>query len=225
MSEGSSGAATVTIWSDVACPWATVAVHRFVTTRSQLGLDGRVVLDHRAFPLELFNERPTPRRTLDSESRVLSDLVPDLGLGPWTGKDSEYPVTTLVCLEAVAAAKQQSLTLAESLDLALRRALFVESRCISVLSVLREVAGGVAGLDVDAVVAAISDGRHRAQVFADRDEAERRDDVNGSPQLLVGEDGWFNPGIEMHWDSAAYAPVIDADDPAVYETILRKAVG
>jgi hypothetical protein len=135
-------AGTVVIYSDIACPWTHVAMHRIHAARRRLGLEGRVALVHRAFPLELINRRPTPRRVLDAEIPVAGALAPDAGWQLWQAPDWEWPVTTLLALEAVRAAEVQSLRAAEELDLGLRRALFAQSRCISLLPVILDVAEG-----------------------------------------------------------------------------------
>lgn len=216
---------TIVVWSDIACPWATLAVHRLHTTRARLGLDERVRLDHRAFPLELFNERSTPRKVLAAEVPVVGGRAPDFGWQLWQAPESEWPVTTLPALEAVQAAKEQSLEASEQLDYALRRAFFVESRCISTRHVILAVAEGCPAVDVDLLAKAFDDGRARRTVIEHKEEAERHH-VQGSPHLFLpdGSDA-HNPGIEMHWEGAHGRgfPVIDADDPSVYERLLRHA--
>src|SRR5688572_18950011 len=149
---------TVVVWSDIGCPWATLAVHRLLTTRARLGLDGRVRLDHRAFPLELFNERPTPRKVLAAEVPVVGACAPDLGWQLWQAPENEWPVTTLPALEAVQAAKEQGLEASEQLDHALRRAFFVESRCISMRHVIVDAAAGCPAVDVDVLRKALDEG-------------------------------------------------------------------
>jgi predicted DsbA family dithiol-disulfide isomerase len=57
---------TVTIWSDIGCPWASLAVWRLHARRAALGLTDSVRFEHRCFPLELFNSRPSPRGILDA---------------------------------------------------------------------------------------------------------------------------------------------------------------
>src|SRR5438105_2068849 len=118
---------TIVLWSDVACPWATLAVHRIREARSRLGLDNRVTIDHRAFPLELFNQRPTPKPVLEAEVGAVGQLAPDFGWQAWQADPSEWPGTVLLALEAVQAAREQSLFGAEQLDYGLRRAFFAES--------------------------------------------------------------------------------------------------
>lgn len=216
---------TIVVWSDIACPWATLAVHRLHATRARLGLDDRVRLDHRAFPLELFNERPTPRKVLAAEVPVVGGRAPDFGWQLWQAPESEWPVTTLPALEAVQAAKEQSLEASEQLDYALRRAFFVESCCISMHHVVLAVAGGCRAIDIDLLAKALGDGRARRTVIEHREVAER-DHVEGSPHLFLPDgSGAHNPGIEMHWEGAHGRgfPVIDADDPSVYERLLRQA--
>jgi hypothetical protein len=80
-----------------------VAVHRLHETRERLGLVDAVQFDHRAFPLELFNEQPTPKSTLDAEVPVTAALEPDAGWRAWSSPIEEYPVSTLLALEAAEA--------------------------------------------------------------------------------------------------------------------------
>ncbi len=49
------------------------------------------------------------------------------------------------------------------------------------------------------------------------------DEVQGSPHFFLADGSdVHNPGIELHWADAGY-PVVDADDPDVYEDLLRRA--
>lgn len=72
-------AGTIAVYSDLACPWAHLAVHCLHEARSSLGLDGRVVIEPRAYPLELANGRATPKRILDAETPVVAALAPEAG--------------------------------------------------------------------------------------------------------------------------------------------------
>jgi predicted DsbA family dithiol-disulfide isomerase len=220
-------AGTIVVWSDIACPWATLAVHRLNLTRARLDLDDRVRFDHRAFPLEVFNERPTPRKVLAAEVPVVGGLAPEFGWQVWQAPDSWWPVTTLPALEAVQAAKEQGLEASEQLDYALRRAFFAESGCISMRHVILDVAAGCPAVDVDLLRKAIDDGRCRRTVIEHREEAERHD-VQGSPHLFLPDGGdVHNPGVRMHWEGehGGGFPVVDADDPSAYEDVLRRAAG
>ncbi|MEY2421069.1 MAG: hypothetical protein QOI95_1136 [Acidimicrobiaceae bacterium] len=222
---------TIVVWSDIACPWATLAVHRLHEERIRLGLYGRVVLDHRAFPLELVNGRCTPRRVLAAEVPVVGALEPDFGWQVWQAPESEWPVTMLLALEAVQAAKDQGLEASDALDLALRHAFFAESRCISMRHVVLDVASSVPELDCDALAKALDNGTARHAVMQQWHEAVDGP-VQGSPHLFLcdrtgtGNDV-ANPGITMHWEGKPGQgfPVVDADDPSTYEQLLQRSLG
>lgn len=215
---------TIVVWADIACPWATLAIERLWKTRARLGLQNSVRFDLRAFPLELFNERPTPRITLDAEIPVVGALDPDYGWSVWKGRPESYAVSSLLALEAVQAAKDQGLAASETLDRELRRAFFVDSACITLRHVILEVAGGAEAVDVDALRAALDDGRARSKVIEQYEQAER-DAISGSPHLFLPGSDVHNPGIDMHWvgPKPGGFPVIDGDDPSVFDSILRRS--
>ncbi|HVM40597.1 MAG TPA: DsbA family protein [Acidimicrobiia bacterium] len=218
-------AGTIVVWSDIGCPWAHRCVHRLHETRARLGLDDAVRFDHRAFPLELHNERPTPRPVLSAEIPVVGALDPAAGWQVWQAPDWQWPSTTLLALEAVQAAKAQGLAASEQLDRALRRAFFGESRCISILPVVLHVASACPGVDADVLGKALRDGEGRLAVI-EQFERSQTDDVKGSPHLFLADGSdWPNPGVEMHWEgkSGRGFPVVDGDDPSVYDEILRRA--
>ena len=215
----------IVVFADIGCPWAHVAIHRLHETRARMGLADRVVFDVHAFPLEHFNRQPTPKKVLDAEIPVTGALAPDAGWQMWQRPDHEYPVTMLPALEAVHAAKQQGLKVAEQLDRALRRGFFGESRNVSMLHEILDIAASVPGLDVDALASALDDGRARSALAEDRAIAEG-DDVNGSPHVFFpGGESVHNPGIEMHWEGkhGEGFPVVDRDDPSIYERLLAAA--
>jgi predicted DsbA family dithiol-disulfide isomerase len=219
------GVAAIVVWSDVGCPWSHLAVHRLHEARRRLGLEGRVLFDHRAFPLEIVNARPTPKTTLDAEIPVAGARAPEAGWQPWPGHEWHWPVTTLPALEAVQAAKAQGLAASETLDRALRRAFFGQSRCISMRHVVLEVAEECGGVDVEALRDALDDGQARRTVLEHHRRAER-DGVKGSPHVFLADGtSVHNPGITMHWEGehGAGFPVVDADDPSVYDDLLHRA--
>lgn len=203
------------------CPWATLAAWRWHEACGRAGVD--VPLDHRAFPLELLNERPTPKLTLDAEVPVVGALAPSFGFRVWSAPAHEWPVTTLPALAAVQSAKSQSLALSTALDLALRRALFAESRCISMRHVVLDVAAAVDGLDVDRLDLPAGE-----RAVLEHLEVARTEEVQGSPHLFVHGDGVHNPGIELHWEGepgeGGY-PVVDVDDPSVWDSLVSRATG
>lgn len=216
---------TIVLFSDIGCPWSSVAVERLHAARASLGLGATVRFDHRAFPLELMNERATPKRVLDAEIPVVGALVPAARWQMWQRSPYEWPVTTLPALEAVQAVKAQGLEASATLDLGLRRALYVESRCISLRNEILAVASGCRGVDAGALAEALDDGRARRAVMDDFDQA-RSQTVAGSPHLFLpdGSDV-HNPGVEFHWqgEHGRGFPVVDADEPSVYDGILRRA--
>src|SRR5438270_8766115 len=133
---------TLVVYGDIACPWSHLCVHGLRKARKRLGLDDEVALDLRSYPLELFNGRPTPKRTLDVEIPVVGALDPSAGWQVWRRPAFEYPVTTVPALEAVQAAKEQDLRASEELGRALRLAFFAESRTVSLLPLILHVAAG-----------------------------------------------------------------------------------
>lgn len=218
---------TIVVFSDPGCPWAHLAVYRVLATRRRLGLDGRVVLDHRAFPLELYNRRPTPKRILEAEVPVVGGLAPEAGWEIWQDRESAYPVTMLPAFEAVQATKEQSLAASEQLDRALRVAFFGESRCISLRHVILEVAEKCDLVDTVALEQALDAGRARRSIFEQAAQAEAWN-VQGSPHLFLA-DGFqvHNPGLAWRWEGEKGVgfPVVKSDDPSVYETIVQRAAG
>jgi predicted DsbA family dithiol-disulfide isomerase len=219
-------AGTLLIYSDIACPWATLALAGLWEARERLGLADRVRFDHRAFPLELFNSRPHPRAGLDAEIPVIGALAPDFTWSVWRRRPEEYPVTTLLPLEAVQAAKEQSVAASEQLDLALRRAFFSDSRCISLRSEIEQAAKACADLDLTALMDALDEGRARRAVIDQWRAADTDDRIKGSPHVFLpdGSDS-HNPGVAMHMqgEHGRGFPVIDSFDGSVYGDLIKRA--
>jgi predicted DsbA family dithiol-disulfide isomerase len=218
---------TIAVWSDLGCPWSHAVVWRLWDARRRLGLEDRVRFDHHAFPLELFNSEPTPKARTDAEWRVAATLAPRAGWQSWSAPEHAWPVTMLPPMEAVHAAKLQSLAASEELDRSLRRAFWSESRCISLRHVILEVANECERVDVAGLAAALDDGRARRAVHDDWETA-RGDDVRGSAHLFA-PDGTNaqNPGITIGWsdDGGEGTYRIEADDPAAIEDLVRRAAG
>src|SRR5699024_3653399 len=149
------------VYTDVACGWATLQLHRFYAARAEAGLTEQVRVDHRLFLLEDVNEMAMPKWLIDAEIPIFADPTPDFGFRPWRREDAQWPITSLLANEAVHAAKSQSLAAAEELDLALRRAWFAQSRPISMLHVILKVADRCPSVDADALRDALDDGRAR----------------------------------------------------------------
>jgi predicted DsbA family dithiol-disulfide isomerase len=218
-------AGVVAVYADITCPWAHVCVHRLHETRARLGLEDDVTFDPRAFPLELINDAPTPKKVLDAEIPVAGALEPEAAWQIWQGEPSEYPVTTLPALEAVIAVKDQSPRLAEQLDRALRRAFFGESRTISMRHEILAIAGAIDGLDVNALERAFEDGKARSRLTKDHLVSETSA-VDGSPHVFLSNGtNVANPGVELRWEGehGEGFPVVVTDDPSIYERLLEQA--
>ena len=221
MSDISTADFGIVVYSDIACPWAHIAVHRLVRAIRDRGVDNELTVDHRAFPLEVVNGRPTPKQLLDSEVRVCSGLEPEAGWSfepdPWT-----YPVSTLPALEAVQAAKSQGPDVSVGLDRALRRSMFAEWRCLAVHAVVYEIAATVDGLDVAALRDAVRSGDARSEVWNQLDAAVEAD-VPGSPTFVL-PDGTrsHNPGIEFHHDDGSI--VVELDDQEAIGALVDAAL-
>ncbi len=152
---------TVTVWSDIGCPWATLALHTLRTAALERAQE--VLIDDREF---------------------------------------EYPVTTLPAMEAVQAAKNPvagGLPASDELDAALRRAFYVDGRCISINSVILDIAEQCKNVDVDALAAALARGDGRAEVY-DHWKVAQGPEIQGSPHLFTaGGFAAHNPGANYHW--------------------------
>jgi len=216
---------TLVLYGDIACPWSHICLHGLRRARHRLGLEEQVDLDLRGFPLELFNDRPTPKRTLDAEIPVVGRLDPSAGWQMWQRPEYEYPVTTLPALEAVQAAKEQSLRASEDLGRALRYAFFAESRTVSILPVILDVAKQCWTVDARSLAEALADGRARAAVSEQCETAERIG-VKGSPHVYLPDGSDVaNPGIEKHWEGEQGEgfPVVDGYDPSIYDDLIKRA--
>lgn len=215
---------TVVLFSDVVCGWATVALHRFYQARERAGLTDALHVDHQLYLLEDVNRFPIPKRFLDSEIPVVGTLAPDFGWTPWQGEASEWPITSLLANEAVHAAKRQSPRAAEQLDMAIRHAFFTDSRPISLLHEIVDIAGRCPAVDTDALRRGLDEGTARAEMM--RTYRAHADDVQGSPHFFLADGSdVHNPGIELHWEGEPGSgfPVVDTDDPSAMDELVRRA--
>ncbi|GGM33408.1 dithiol-disulfide isomerase [Longimycelium tulufanense] len=193
---------TVTVWSDIGCPWAALALHTLHVAAERRGLP--LLVDHRAFPLELFNRQSTPKFIVDAEIVVIAGTLPELGWQRWRGPDWTYPATTLPALEAVQAAKDPAiggLWGSDELDGALRRAFYVESKCISVHPVILDIAEECTHVDAGALAKALARGEGRAEVY-EQWRTSQGPPIQGSPHLFAtGGYAAHNPGVEYRWSA------------------------
>ncbi|GAA1774070.1 MULTISPECIES: hypothetical protein [Streptomonospora] len=189
----------VTVWSDIGCPWATLALETLHARARERGAD--LTVDHRAFPLELFNRMPTPKYIVESELVVIAARLPHLRWRLWPGPESAYPVTTLPALDAVQAAKSPrvgGLSASDELDTALRRALYEQGRCVSILPVVLEVAEECPAVDAAALEQELSRGGGRAEVF-EQWRTARGPHIQGSAHVFAEGFAEHNPGVRYHW--------------------------
>lgn len=216
---------TVVLYTDIACGWATLQLHRFYAARAEAGLDDEVRVDHRLFLLEDVNSMPLPKALVDAEISPFQQLAPDFGFKAWRRDASHWPITSLLANEAVHAVKPQGLAVAEELDMMLRKALFSRSRVISMQHEILAVARRCQLVDVEALAEALDDGRARGQMM--RDYRQRGEAVNGSPHFFLADGSdVHNPGIEFHWSGGGEGEgelVIDHDDTEAMAHLVRHA--
>jgi predicted DsbA family dithiol-disulfide isomerase len=194
-----ASAGTITVWSDIGCPWASLAL---CTLRSASALRSvELRIDHRAFPLELFNNRPTPKPVLDVEIAAIAALRPELGWQAWSAPDWTYPVTTLPAMAAVQVAKRSEvggLIASDQLDEALRHAWYAESRCISSPSVILDVAAQCSLINSRTLAQLLAQGAGLSEVYEQWAIAQTPM-IEGSPHIFVGQIELHNPGVTYHW--------------------------
>jgi predicted DsbA family dithiol-disulfide isomerase len=216
----------VVFFSDVACGVAYVGIHRLLAARRRLGLEGKVVIDHHSWPVEVVNNRPHPQQMFDRGGHVIGKLPEASPWNAWPAAGHPWPVSSLLALEAVQVAKRQGLDAAEELDLRLREAFFQEHRCITMRHVLLDVAASCESVDIDRLRHDLDHGTARALVFDDVHLGQAHG-VRTSPHVFGGfmnvAGARFSvrpPG--MHSDTMT--PVVLSDDPFVYDELLLQAV-
>ena len=221
---GAPGA--LVLFSDIACPWSTVAVLRLRAARAELGLDEQLAIIHLAHPLELTHDIALPRRVIDAETVACAATVPDFGWSLWQRSPDDYPVSTLLPLQAVQVARLQSEAAAEELDLALRRALFVESRCITVLHEIRAAARNCRTLDIDLMLLRLEAGFGQAAIFRQSRLARAGAAACSGQIVLPDGSSYCNPGIDAGWIGPPMprgVPVVRSDDASAFRDLVRKA--
>ncbi|HWB73198.1 MAG TPA: DsbA family protein [Egibacteraceae bacterium] len=210
---------TVTIYSDIHCPWATVAVHRLRRARDESGLD--VVFDPRAWPLEWVNERGTPRHIVEPEAAVLANHEEEL-FSRFAG--ASWPSTFLPAFELVAAARRAvGPRAAEETDYQLRLRFFRHGADVSLRHELRAAAAAAAtagGFDAATVLKVWETEPVRADVVADFERSKGLP-VQGSPQVFWPDGSTsHNPGFD-DYEVVRGIPRIRASDPQEPARLLR----
>jgi predicted DsbA family dithiol-disulfide isomerase len=209
--------AIVTIWSDLHCPWSLVAIHRQRKAREKHDLD--VVFDLRAWPLELVNQRGTPRHIVEPETAVLANHEPEL----FSKFDQpSWPSTFLPAFELVAATRRLlGFGAAEDVDYHLRLRFFRHTADVSQRHELRQAVVD-AGLDADAVMDVWESQPVRADVLADFVRSQELP-IKGSPQVFWPDgSATHNPGITM--EVVRGIPRVLRDDPDEPDRLLTQTL-
>ncbi|GAB2749720.1 hypothetical protein GCM10027174_25230 [Salinifilum aidingensis] len=215
---------TVVVWSDVHCPWAAVAVHRLRAARDAEGLD--VVLDQRAWPLELVNGRGIPYDVVPVEAAVLASLEPEL----FTAFGQEpRPSTAMPAFELIAAARRaQGARAAEDVDYHVRLAYFRDGVDISIRAGLWQVLTAAAEhhpeLDAGRILDVWDSEPVRADVLADYRRSHELP-IRGSPQIFWPDGtSTHNPGMTDHqWVRGI--PRVGTTDPDAPHRLLLEHLG
>lgn len=170
------------LWSDLHCPYAFLAAHRL---RQVLPQFPDVEVRLRALPIEVEDEKPTPKDVLDAESPLLFLEEPDIPYRPWNAPASEWPVTFLPAFEAVKCAQRQGgAAAALDMDWRVREAFWARSQCVSMRHVLQRLAMD-AGLDVLQFGADLDTGRFRRAVMEDARIGWKEMDLQLSPTFVL----------------------------------------
>ncbi|MEX2551368.1 MAG: hypothetical protein WD638_14195 [Nitriliruptoraceae bacterium] len=216
------------VFSDIACPWATVVVLRLRAAREALGLADELPIVHLAHPLELEHDHPLSRRIIDAEVTACAAATPDFGWSLWQGRLDEYPVSSLLAVEAVQAARHQCEAAAEELDVELRAAFFVRSRCITLRHEVLAAADRCPTLDADRLGHDLDRGIARAAVSRQARAARQGAATCSGYVVLPDARGWCNPGVNTSWIGPPMpkgTPRVDRDDPSIYHDLVRAAAG
>lgn len=171
------------VWSDYVCPFCYLEMPELDRLRERFG--DAVAIRWRAFEL-----RPDPVPTLDPDGeylhRVWGEAVYPMAAA--RGMVLRLPPVqprSRLAHETAAFARERGRF--DAVHEGLFRAFFQDGRDLADVSVLRDVAAG-AGLDPDALDAALAEGRHTAGVLAE-EEAARRLGLTGVPAAVVGRAG------------------------------------
>jgi predicted DsbA family dithiol-disulfide isomerase len=204
----------ITIWSDIHCPWAYVALLRLHRMRDHLGAD-QLIFDLRSYPRELVAGNEISAEAAQREVVALAQLEPTA----FSALQSEaWPTSNLAAFEAQKWGFSQGQEIGESFDLALRRAVFLHGHNLGVRTELLAVSD-LEGLMTDQLGSALDDGRFRKAVITDLNEAIDQA-IIGSPQVVLPDGtSHHNPGITYREERGI--PIIVSDHPSVYEELVQ----
>lgn len=206
--------AALKVWSDLRCPWAYVATVRLHRMRDHLSAD-EVVLEHRAYPLELIENGLHSEQTARAEMVVAAQLESSI-FSEYT--NATWPTSYLMAFEAQKWGYSMGPDIGERFDLALRKAYFLHGHNLSMRDEILAVAE-VEQLSADQLAGALDTGQFRTAVMADFNEAKEIG-IEGSPQVILSDGTTsHNPGTTIRWERGI--PIIEADHPSVYEELIQ----
>jgi predicted DsbA family dithiol-disulfide isomerase len=171
-------------WAEYYCPWCYVAAVRLHKIRPEY--EGRVRLQTRAFPLEVYGGGPPDRHELELEIWLAALQEPEANFAPFRGDD--WPTTTLPAFEAAWCTSQMGEAVGHDFDLRIRRAFFAEGRNIGRPEVMLDLARE-AGLDLGVFRRLLDSGRARQAVLEEGRLGKEHFRVRGTPTLMTA-DGW-----------------------------------
>lgn len=173
----------VDVWSDYVCPFCYLEMPELARVQERFG--DTVAIRWRAFEL-----RPDPVPTLDPDGEYLHRVWGE-AVHPMAAARGMVlrlpPVQPRSRLAHEAAAFARDRDRFDAVHEALFRAFFQDGRDLAEVPVLKDVAAG-AGLDPDALGAALAEGRYTAGVLAEEALA-RRLGLTGVPATVVGRAG------------------------------------
>jgi predicted DsbA family dithiol-disulfide isomerase len=191
----------VEIWSDVVCPWCYIGKRRFEEALARFTGRDDVTVVYRAFQLdptappgvatsvrEVYDRKFGPDQAVQLIDRVTT-MAAEVGLD--VHLERAQRANTLLAHQVLWLAEQQGDQ--EAMKERLLRAYFTEGRNIGDPDVLADLAAEV-GLDHDEVVTALADGRGRAEVAAQIQEASALDIAAVPTYVFDGR--WSVPGAQ-----------------------------
>jgi 2-hydroxychromene-2-carboxylate isomerase len=194
---------TIEVYADVACPFTHVGLRRLVAERAARGRHD-LVLDVRAWPLELVNGEPLDPALVAEEVEALRVSVAPALFGGFD--PARFPPTSLPALALAAVAAEAGPACGEAVSLMLRTALFEDGVDVAdpgVLAGLGAAAGlGADRLDTGALARAQDTVRDQWQEGVARG-------VIGSPHFFVGDEDMFCPTLRITHDARGFSVELD----------------
>ena len=184
---------SVDIWSDIACPWCYIGKRKFEAGLAALDDASDVTVTYHSFELSpdtpvdyegsavdfLADHKGMGRAQVEQMLAQVTTIANDLGLD--YDFDTVHQTKTLLAHQALHFAKEHGKQ--DALVERLFAAYFEEGRHVGKLDELVAL-GTEAGLDADALRAALEDGRHAEAVSADIAQA-RAYGIQGVPFFVI----------------------------------------